>query len=412
MTVRDEDVHAQVPDGDWPRLDLVRRLLSNVLAGLHHGRLSIVLPSGRRVVHQAAGSGPDAVLILHSWRALRRVATRGDIGFAEGYMEGDWSTPDLTELIELFARNVDQIKPNWAGSRFSRLLVRLLHRARSNTRRGSRRNIAFHYDLGNAFYAPWLDAGMQYSSAIYAPGDTLEAAQQRKLARVEDLLALKGGERVLEIGCGWGAVAERLAAEKGCAVTGLTLSQEQLTYARDRLAGAGLSADLRLQDYRDCRGLFDRIVSVEMIEAVGEKYWGQYFELVRERLVPGGRAVIQAITIDESQFDSYRRDTDFIQRYIFPGGMLPTLTHLRQHVADAQMTLTSVESFGASYARTLSDWMVRFNDAWPQLEGLGFDLRFRRMWNYYLAYCAAGFRAGTINVSLITIDRRPSPASH
>ena len=288
-------------------------------------------------------------------------------------------------------------------------LTRFRHALNRNTRRGSRRNIAAHYDLGNDFYRLWLDSSMSYSSAIYSsPGETLEDAQRTKLDRVIDLLGLSGGERILEIGCGWGGLAERIIERTGSHVTGLTLSTEQLAYARQQLARRGFAgqSDLRLQDYRDAGGTYDRVVSVEMLEAVGEAYWPVFFANLRQRLNPQGAAVLQVITIDQSRFESYRRRPEFIQRYIFPGGMLPTTEMLEQLVAKAGLRLVSTEFFGDSYARTFAEWHRRFLDAWPSISALGFDLRFKRMWEYYLAYCRLGFEIGVLNVGLYRIERQ------
>ncbi|SHG89217.1 cyclopropane-fatty-acyl-phospholipid synthase [Kaistia soli DSM 19436] len=383
---------------------IVRMLLKRI----RRGRLVVVTPSGRHIVQIGAEAGPEAMLILHSWRALRRVITGGATGFAEGCMAGDWTAPNLPALIELLALNGDHLGQLDDGTPLKRLLDRLTHRGNRNTRDGSRRNIAFHYDLGNTFYRRWLDSGMQYSSAIRCGHETLEEAQQHKLDRIVELLKLNGGERVLEIGCGWGAVAERLAMN-GCAVTGVTLSAEQLDYATERLASAGLSADLRLEDYRDVTGAFDRIVSIEMIEAVGEEYWPAYFKTVHDRLQPGGRAVIQAILIAENRFENYRRNPDFIQTHIFPGGMLPTRGLMREQAAAAGLVFRHEELHGDSYAWTLNEWRSRFHTAWTAIEAQGFDDRFRRMWDYYLAYCEGGFRAGTIDVGLYVLERPRNP---
>ncbi len=295
------------------------------------------------------------------------------------------------------------------GSMIVRLAIRLRHLMRGNTRRGSRRNIMAHYDLGNDFYALWLDPAMQYSSAIWS-ADTadLEAAQAAKLDRIVDWLALRGGERVLEVGCGWGALATRLAEEKGAQVTALTLSPAQLDYARARAASSesGARIDFRLQDYRDVEGRFDRIVSIEMIEAVGEARWPLYFRKLAESLASSGRIVLQAISLDESLADGYRRNPDFIQTHIFPGGCLPTKSALEAQIERAGLRLARRETFGASYARTLAEWRRRFHARWPEAERLGFDARFRRLWDYYLAYCEAGFAEGTIDVGLMAIERR------
>jgi cyclopropane-fatty-acyl-phospholipid synthase len=347
------------------------------------------------------------VLVLKRWRALRKMVLGGDLGFAEAYIDGDWSSPDLAALIELASRNGptidDSILPSWPV----RLANRLLHRWRDNTRLGSRRNIMAHYDLGNDFYECWLDRGMSYSSALYAhPEQSLEDAQTAKQDRILELLDLKGGETVLEIGCGWGGLAERLVTH-GASVTGLTLSPAQLDYARRRLAPHSDRAALRLQDYRDTQGTFDRVVSIEMLEAVGRRFWPTYFARLRERLARGGVAVLQVITIEEWRFESYQHNVDFIQRYVFPGGMLPSPQVLRRHIAEAGLVLTGAETFGESYGRTLAAWRQRFNDAWPTIEAMGFSGSFRRLWDYYLCYCEAGFRTGAIDVGLYRLTHAP-----
>ncbi|MDC7788599.1 cyclopropane-fatty-acyl-phospholipid synthase [Rhodoplanes sp. TEM] len=392
------------------RRSIAHHLLARVLRRLDVGSLTVELPTGERIEHRGRRPGTAATWILHRWRPLWRVLWRGDLGFAESYMDGDWSTPDLPALLTLFSENDTGLADVYAGLRTERLVDRLRHRKRANTKRGSRRNIAAHYDLGNAFYAAWLDRSMTYSSAIYTAGtQSLEDAQREKLDRIVALLGLAGGEHVLEIGCGWGALAARMA-EAGCRVTGLTLSSEQLALARQRLAAAGhgTACDLRLQDYRDVDGTFDRIVSIEMIEAVGEKYWPVYFETLFARLKAGGSAVIQAITIEASRFDSYRRNPDFIQRYVFPGGMLPTRAMMIEHARRAGLVPTDETAFGQSYARTLAEWRHRFLAAWPAIEPHGFDRRFRRMWEYYLAYCETGFRLGVIDVGLFRFAKPTS----
>jgi cyclopropane-fatty-acyl-phospholipid synthase len=307
-------------------------------------------------------------------------------------------------LIELAGRNLPSLTTTIESNWLRRLRNRVFHRLNANTRRGSRRNIRHHYDLGNAFYQRWLDPGMTYSSALFtAPDQTLEDAQTAKQQRAITLLEVNGGETVLEIGCGWGGLAERLVQMAGCRVRGVTLSPAQLDYATTRLGSA--PAELLLQDYRDISGEFDRIVSIEMMEAVGEAYWPSYFAALHDRLKPGGLAVLQAITIREDQFEGYRRSTDFIQHYIFPGGMLPTITEIKRQTERAGMLLRSIETFGASYACTLAEWRKRFHAAWPEIERQGFDKKFRRMWDYYLAYCEGGFRAGTIDVGLYVLAR-------
>jgi cyclopropane-fatty-acyl-phospholipid synthase len=383
---------------------LLRRLVST----LEYGRLTIVAPSGYCIEHCAAKPGPHATLVLHRWRTIRKIMTRGDLGFAESYIDGDWSSPDLTGLIEFAAQNIEYLDREMTGLLPVRMLDRLRHLLKANTRAGSKTNIAFHYDLGNAFYRCWLDNGMSYSSAIYERADqTLEDAQEAKVRRVIELLTLHGGEHVLEIGCGWGALALRLA-QSGTSVTGITLSSEQLAYAEERMAAEGCSDAvlLGLKDYRDVDGCYDRIVSIEMLEAVGEVYWPIFFRTLRDRLKPGGQAVLQVITIDDVRFERYRASADFIQRYIFPGGMLPSKRVIAEQAKDAHLAFTSVDTFGKSYARTIAVWRQRFLASWAEIERLGFAPRFRRLWEYYLSYCEAGFRAGIIDVGLYVLSRQ------
>jgi cyclopropane-fatty-acyl-phospholipid synthase len=311
----------------------------------------------------------------------------------------------LTKLLEYCLYNEVELAPRARESWFTLARNRVMHRRQENTRRGSRRNIAAHYDLGNAFYGQWLDRGMNYSSALHTADETLEAAQEAKLDRIAELLGLSGGERVLEIGCGWGALAERLVRRHGCNVTGITLSSEQLAYAENRLAREieNGSVDLRLLDYRDVEGRFDGIASIEMFEAVGERYWPSYFAKLRSTLAAGGAAVLQIITIDESRFAAYRNRPDFIQRFIFPGGMLPTAAIIEREAASVGLKVVQRESLGASYVRTLREWRSRFLRSWPKIEALGFDQRFRRMWTYYLTYCEVGFGHGAIDVTVFKL---------
>jgi len=390
-----------------PAIKLAVWFLRRLVSTLKHGHITIVTPSGEVIEHRAAGLLLDATLVLHRWRAIRRLVTHGDIGFAEGYIDGDWSTPDLTALIELAARNTEHLGQNTSGVWLVRILNRLRHLSRANTKAGSRQNIAFHYDLGNAFYRSWLDDSMTYSAAFFErEHQTLEDAQSAGHNRVADLLELRGDERILEIGCGWGALAAKLA-RRGAHVTGVTLSSEQLTYARRRIAGEGLDhkVSLELKDYRDVAGCYDRIVSIEMMEAVGEAYWPRYFRTLRDRLKPGGKVVLQVISIDEQIFEGYRKSADFIQRYIFPGGMLPSQRAIAEQAEAAGLTLTSVATFGDSYARTLCEWRKRFLSSWTSNEAMGLPMRFPRLWEYYLCYCEAGFRAKMIDVGLYVLSR-------
>ncbi len=380
------------PNAPW-------RLLSRALPKLETGRLSILLPNGQPILLSGAPDGPEATLTIHCWRGVWRILIGGADGFADAYIDGDVSSPDLPRLLDLCVRNGAKRRTTSQSFSLGHVRKRIQHLLRSNTRRGSRRNIATHYDLGNAFFGAWLDASMSYSSALFGAGDTLEQAQERKLNRIAELIAPVSGTRILEIGCGWGALVARLFDGGAASVLGITLSKAQLAYARTRLAHAA-NVDLRLLDYRDVTGTFDRIVSIEMIEAVGERYWPTYFESVRARLAPAGIAVIQAITIDEARFPVYRKRPDFIQRYIFPGGMLPTKSIIERESARAGLALVHQESFGDSYAATLREWRTRFLRAWPELKLQGFDERFRRMWDYYLAYCETGFRRRALDVTL------------
>lgn len=378
--------------------------LQALLDSTRHGRLHLTLPNGRSIEAQGSEPGPQASLQLRRWRPLLRLALQGDLGLALSYRDGDWDSPDLLALLEFGIANEAAWGSLLAGRGPARWLARLAHRARSNTRRGSRHNIAFHYDLGNAFYAQWLDDSMLYSSALYSdrPDDTLEAAQARRLSRIMDMMELPAEARVLEIGCGWGTLAASLARERGAHVTGVTLSSEQLAFARERAADWGVAdrVDLRLQDYRDVPGRFDRIVSIEMIEAVGEAYWPTYFDTLRERLEPGGVAVLQAITIADAHFESYRQGADFIQHCIFPGGMLPCPRVLREQAERSGFVIEEVQTFGSSYARTLSEWRRCFVENWIAIEQMGFDDAFKRLWIYYLCYCEAGFNAKRVDVAL------------
>jgi cyclopropane-fatty-acyl-phospholipid synthase len=383
-----------------------RYILERLFACFDTGRLTIITPSGERIEHKGRQPGPEAVLVVHRWRTFQRLVSGGDLGFGEAYIDIDWSSPDLIALIELGAQNIANIDRAFSGHFLYRLINKLRHILKSNSKAGSRRNIAFHYDLGNDFYRLWLDPSMVYSSGLYRSSqDTLEDAQDAKLSRVIELLKLRGGEKVLEIGCGWGALATRIA-RSGAQVTGLTLSSEQLAYAQNLVVQNKLTShvDLRLQDYRDVEGDFDRIVSIEMLEAVGEQYWPIYFQTLRKRLKRGGLAILQVITIHEKHIDEYRRKTDFIQRYIFPGGMLPTKAIMAEQVARADLSLIGMETFGDSYAQTLAAWRERFLISKPTVESLGFGVHFSKLWEYYLAYCEAGFRTGMIDVGLYSIE--------
>jgi cyclopropane-fatty-acyl-phospholipid synthase len=382
-------------------------ILRRLCERLRCGGLVVIMPGGGRLEHRTGVAGPEATLVIHRWRMLRRLLLGGDVAFGEAYVDGDWSSPDPVALIALAACNEGALAPMTDGPLPARMLNRLMHRRRANTRAGSRRNIVEHYDLGNEFYAAWLDRSMSYSAALYRdPAMSLEAAQVAKQDRVIELLDPRPQHRVLEIGCGWGGLAHGLAL-RGSHVTALTLSPAQHDFAGTRLRAAGLSdrVQLRLQDYREVEGSFDRIVSIEMLEAVGEAYWPLYFDRLHALLKPGGVAVLQVITIADARFAAYRRRPDFIQRHVFPGGMLPSPQAIRVQLDRVGLRLGTVETFGMSYARTLDAWRTRFTAQWPGIAAQGFTPRFRRFWEYYLAYCEAGFRAEAIDVGLWRVHR-------
>ena len=371
------------------------------------GSLTVRLPGGREITFGHEATGPQAKLVLHDYSVVRAALKRGGLGFAESYMAGRVDTPDLTKIFDFFIRNFEALRAS-GGSLFKmRLPDRLWHLLRNNSRKGSKRNIEAHYDLGNDFYSLWLDPSMTYSSAIFANADDdLEAAQQRKYDHVLTAIDAKANDRVLEIGCGWGGFAER-AARKGLHVHGITLSHEQLAFTRARMERLGFSdsTGFEIRDYRDTQGQYDKVASIEMIEAVGESHWPSYFRTIHDRLKPGGVAAVQAITIAEDFFADYRRKVDFIQRYVFPGGMLLTPAILAEQAAKAGLRLVNAETFADGYVRTLQIWRQRFEAAWPDIAKLGFDERFRRMWRYYLCYCEAGFAARTIDVGIYRIEK-------
>ena len=383
---------------------LVRRWLKR----LAHGQLTVNFPSGFSATYGGREPGPQATVTIRDIGLTGRIVASGDLGFAEAYIAGEWDTPDLAAVLTLMARNAADMKRAWRRSWLTTTLNRVRHWRRANTPTGSRRNIAAHYDLGNDFYALWLDESMTYSSAVFTDAaDSLIDAQRRKNRQLATALDLQPGHRVLEIGCGWGGFAEMAAAEFGCSVTGITLSVEQARYARERIAHAGLSdkVDIRIQDYREVEGQFDRIASIEMFEAVGEAHWPSYFNAVRRALAPNGKAALQIITIADGVYQTYRRNPDFIQRYIFPGGMLPSEPVLEDAVNAAALRIADRLPFGRSYAETLRRWALTFEARWPDIERQGFDQRFRRMWRYYLAYCEVGFDLGQIDVAQYAIAR-------
>jgi len=372
------------------------------------GSLAFVTPSGGELRLVGERPGPSARLIIRDFRFMRRVLGSGDIGFAEGYMAGEWDTPDISAVLEVLTLNVDRLQRMLKRNAAARLVNRVRHLLRANTKAGSRRNIHAHYDLGNAFYSRWLDATMTYSAARYQqPGQALAAAQTHKYRTLARGMGLTGDHHVLEIGCGWGGFAEYAARDVGARVTGITISQEQFEFARRRMFEQGLAerADIRLIDYRDVDGQFDRVASIEMFEAVGERYWPTYFGKIAQTLKPGGRAGLQIITIRDELFEPYRRRPDFIQKHIFPGGMLPSEARLKTETARAGLAWADISRFPQHYADTLAEWAHRFEAAWDDIRRLGFDERFRRLWRFYLAYCEAGFRTERTSVVQLTLAK-------
>ena len=373
-----------------------------------HGSLTFVTPAGQELYLHGRFPGPSARLVIRDFRFVRRVLISGGIGLAEGYMAGEWETPHLPSLLELLAANFDWLEKVNSGHSLRRVVERVRHMLRGNSRRGSRRNIHAHYDLGNAFYSRWLDPTMTYSAARFEyPGQSLAEAQTAKYRTLAEGMELKPGHHVLEIGCGWGGFAEYAAREVGARVTAVTISKEQFAFASRRMFQLGLSerADIRLMDYRDVEGQFDRVASIEMFEAVGERYWPTYFGKISDRLAPGGRAGLQIITIRDELFDGYRDEADFIQKYIFPGGMLPSEARLHQETDRAGLGWSGISRFGQDYADTLAQWRERFEDAWDDIRELGFDERFHRLWRYYLSYCEAGFRTERTNVIQLSLAK-------
>jgi cyclopropane-fatty-acyl-phospholipid synthase len=373
------------------------------------GAVTITFPNGKSKTFGRPGTGEHPHLIVRRFSMVSETLRRGTVGFAHSYVRGDLEVDDLAALFRYFLQNRDEFMPKGAGW-FGRAAQDIAyHLSRANTIDGSKENISEHYDLGNAFYAEWLDPSMTYSSAVFRSDDqSLEDAQHAKYRAVADAAGVKPGETVLEIGCGWGGFAETAARDYGASVYGITLSKEQLAFAAERMRRQGLDnlASFHFEDYRHTGGQFDHIASIEMIEAVGEENWPSYFQTIHDRLKPGGTAAIQAITINERDFDHYRQNPDFIQRYIYPGGMLLTKEAMKAQGDNAGLVLEKSELFRLSYARTLRLWRERFLERWDEIKKLGFDEPFKRKWIYYLAYCEAGFAEGSIDVGIYTY-RRP-----
>ena len=387
-----------------------RQALLKMLSHIKYGELKLKLPDG--CTHKFTGSqkGPTADMVLLSDSAIIRILGHGKMGFCEAFMVGEIDSNNLTNLIELAVLHDSYLEEQIKLGTLQKLWLKLQHWRNRNNQSGSKRNISYHYDLGNQFYSRWLDRTMTYSSAVFqSETDTLEDAQNRKYQKLAELADIQSGERVLEIGCGWGGFAEFAAKEYGAHVTGITISKEQYDFTKNRLRTAGLDhmTDIVMQDYRKLNQRFDKIVSIEMFEAVGEKYWPVYFKTLANCLKDGGKAALQVITIDHKAFLEYRTQPDFIQKYIFPGGMLPSIKALDDPLKTAGLSLHFCQGYGQDYARTLAEWKVRFHQAWPELATITkFDDRFKRMWELYLSYCEGGFKAGMIDVKQMLITHR------
>ena len=380
----------------------------DLVGKLNSGRVDFILPDGRRFRAEGSKPGPVAEVTINNPDVFARLVREGDLGFCDAYLDGWWTTPDLQAFMDFIHADNDDMYDGFPGM----ALVRAWEKARfwfqSNTKRQALKNISYHYDLGNDFYSLWLDDTMTYSSALFNTSqESLEKAQIAKYASMVDQMGVKPGDHVLEIGCGWGGFAEYAAKERGLKVTGLTISKEQLEYAQKRIKSKGLSdkVNLKLQDYRDETGVYDGVASIEMFEAVGEKYWPVYFDKIKQCLKPGKQATLQIITIQDARWEVYRKSVDFIQKYIFPGGMLPSPSVLRKEVHKAGLSVQHSIEFGKSYSQTLRRWFEVFNNKWDNISAMGFDDRFRRMWNFYLTSCAATFESGNCDVTQITLQK-------
>ena len=389
---------------------LKQRALLKIFSHIQYGQLTLTLPDGSSHSFTGKQAGPTADMHLINDTAINRMVNDGKMGFCEAFMLGEVDSSNLTSLIELAVQHDSYLEQQLKLGAIQKLWLKFQHWRNRNNQSGSRRNISYHYDLGNQFYSTWLDQTMTYSSAVFQSAeDTLEDAQTRKYRKLAELADIQPGDRVLEIGCGWGGFAEYAAREHGAHVTGITISQEQYDFATKRLQNAGLNnkTEVQMLDYRKLDRSFDKIVSIEMFEAVGEEYWPVYFRTLANCLKQGGKAALQVITMDHKAFLEYRTQPDFIQKYIFPGGMLPSVEALDKPLETAGLSLEFHQGYGQDYARTLAEWKVRFTNAWPELGRTPkFDERFRRMWELYLSYCEGGFKAGMIDVKQMLITHK------
>ena len=407
MSTPTEGLGAELARSSPARVPLLLHVLMYMFRGIRIGRLDVILPNGERRRFGGSEPGPHATLQIHDAAVVRKVLANGEVGFGEAYLDGDWDSPDLAPLLEVMYANEPHYLGPYEKNFLGRFLGWLKHRLNANTRRGAQDNIRYHYDLGNDFYQLWLDPSLAYSSAVFAePGDALADAQQNKFRLMLERLDLRREHHLLEIGSGWGGFAIHAAQQTGCRVTSITLSAEQLAEAQARAQGAGVAdrVTFEIRDYRDLHGTFDRVVSIEMYEAVGEKYWPAYFAAIARALKPGGRAAIQGITLHPGKWEEYRRRIDFVQKYIFPGGMLCPPGLFQDLALRAGLQTLDVKFFGNDYAATLAHWHRNVLAAGDRIVEK-FDDRFLRMWRYYLAYCEAGFRVGGVDLMQITLAR-------
>jgi len=396
---------------NFDHLPAFKRWLMQSFAKINQGKLIVHMDNETYICGQ--DDSIIATLNIHKpFKMAWRCIAKGDLGFAEAYLEGDFSSDDLTKLLKLFLKNRNHLGKTYGGKSLLRITANLYHKLRKNSLKGSRKNIQYHYDLGNDFYELWLDESMTYSSALFSStlssdlnneSLSLKQAQENKYQRILDELNPTTGDTILEVGCGWGGFAE-MSVQQGCNVHGITLSKEQLEFANKRLESFQDKVNLEIRDYRNVDKQYDHIVSIEMFEAVGEKYWQTYFEMLKRSLKPGGKAILQIITIKDQFYDLYQRRADFIQRYIFPGGMLPSDSILTDLVSNNDLQISNRISFGHDYGETLARWEHSFNQVIPEMEALGYDKRFQRMWLYYLGYCQAGFEEERIDVVQITLE--------
>jgi cyclopropane-fatty-acyl-phospholipid synthase len=394
-------------------LPIAARILLQLLKHLKHGHLTVSLPDKSRHEFGDLASETRALIELHDYSMCAEVMTGGDVAFGETYFNGKWDTPDLVQLLSLLAKNQQALMPAFYGRGWKAFLFNLRHLLRANSKKQARKNIEAHYDLGNAFYRLWLDPTMTYSSALFTEGNaqTTVDGQKAKYERILQEIDPAPGAHILEIGCGWGGFAEHATTTRDVRVTGITLSPAQLEYSQKRIAALGLAHKARFElcDYRDAAtrfgASFDGIASIEMFEAVGEKYWSKYFDVVANTLKPGARAAIQVITIQESRFETYRKTSDFIQQYIFPGGMLPSPERFVEKANQSKLTHLASKEFGLDYAETLRRWLTQFDESSHAIAELGYSEKFKKLWRFYLAYCIAGFEARSIDVGQYTFQK-------